>query len=135
MAQVFVGRSTSVCDAYGIKTQKQFINTQADNVSTRGAMDTLISDRGSDQISKKVTDFLRSLLIAGYQSEPYHQHQNKAEQQHGTAKHWTNTVMNLGGCPAFCWLLCLNMCVSCSTSQLLPHLKLFSSSKHSLARF
>ena len=27
MAQFFVGRDTLVCDAYGIKTQKQFINT------------------------------------------------------------------------------------------------------------
>ena len=42
-------------------------------------MHTLICDEGSYEISKNVTDLLRSLLIADYQSEPYHQHQNKAE--------------------------------------------------------
>ena len=86
MAQLFCGRDTLVCDAYGIKSTKQFINTLADNISNRGAMHTLISDGVSYEISKKVTDLiLRSLFIADYQSEPYHQHQNKAENHWGTA--------------------------------------------------
>ena len=39
-------------------------------------------------------------------------HQNKAENHCGLAKHYTNTVMNTSGCPAFCWLLCLQyICV------------------------
>ena len=81
MAQFFFGRETMVCEAYGIKSTKQFINTLADNIRNMGAMlmHTLISDGGSYEISKKVTDLLRSLFIADYQSEPYHQHQNKAE--------------------------------------------------------
>ena len=79
MAQFFVGRDTLVCDAYGIKTLKQFINTLAENVRRRGSMDTLISDGGSYVVSKKVNDFLRSFLISDYQSENYPQHQNKAE--------------------------------------------------------
>ena len=37
-------------------------------------MDTLISDGGKYEISKRVTDLLRSLFIQDYQSEPYHQH-------------------------------------------------------------
>ena len=41
-------------------------------------MDT-ISDGGKNEISKRVTNLLRSLFIQDYQSEPYHQHQNKAE--------------------------------------------------------
>ena len=44
MAQFFCGRDTLVCDAYGIKSTKQFINTLSDNIRKRGAMDTLISD-------------------------------------------------------------------------------------------
>ena len=32
MAQFFVGRDTLVCDAYGIKSQKQFVNTLYDNI-------------------------------------------------------------------------------------------------------
>ena len=79
MAQFFCGRDTLVCDAYGIKSTKQFINTLSDNIRKRGAMDTLISDGGKYEISKRVTDLLRSLFIQDYQSEPYHQHQNKAE--------------------------------------------------------
>ena len=46
MAQFFVGLDTLVCDAYGIKTQKQFINTLYDNIRFRGAMTTLITDGG-----------------------------------------------------------------------------------------
>ena len=78
MAQFFVGRDTLVCDAYGIKTQKQFINTLYDNIRFRGAMTTLITDGGRYEISKKVADLLRSLFIKQHESEPYHQHQNKA---------------------------------------------------------
>ena len=112
MAQFFCGRDTLVCDAYGIKSTKQFINTLSDNIRKRGAMDTLISDGGKYEISKRVTDLLRSLFIQDYHSEPYHQHQNKAENRFGLAKRYTNTVMNTSGCPAFCWLLCLQyICV------------------------
>ena len=50
--------------------------------------------------------------IQDYQSEPYHQHQNKAENRFGLAKLHTNTVMNTSACPACCWLLCLQyICV------------------------
>ena len=112
MAQFFCGHDTLVCDAYGIKSTKQFINTLSDNIRKQGAMDTLISDGGKYEISQRVTDLLCSLFIQDYQSEPYHQHQNKAENRFGLAKHYTNTVMNTSGCPAFCWLLCLQyICV------------------------
>ena len=112
MAQFFCGHDTLVCDAYGIKSTKQFINTLSDNIRKWGAMDTVISDGGKYEISKRVTDLLRSLFIQDYQSEPYHQHQNKAENHFGLAKHYTNTVMNTSGCPACCWLLCLQyICV------------------------
>ena len=108
----FCGRDTLVCDAYGIKSTKQFINTLSDNIRKRGAMDTLISDGGKYEISKRVTDLLRSLFIQDYQSEPYHQHQNKAENHFRLAKRYTNTVMNTSGCTACCWLLCLQyICV------------------------
>ena len=71
-------------------------------------MDTLISDGGKYEISKRVTNLLHSLFIQDYQSEHYHQHQNKAENHFGLAKRYTNTVMNTSGCPAYCWLLCLH---------------------------
>ena len=112
MAQFFCGHDTIVCDAYGIKSTKQFINTLSDNIRKQGAMDTLISDGDKYEISQRVTDLLHSLFIQDYHSEPYHQQQNKAENCFGPAKRYTNTVMNNSGCPAFCWLLCLQyICV------------------------
>ena len=37
---------------------------------------------------------------------------NEAENSFGLAKHYTKTVMNTSGCPACCWLLCLQyICV------------------------
>ena len=105
MAKFFCGRDTLVCDAYGIKSTTQFINALSDNIRKRVAMDTLISDGGKCEISQQVTDLLHSLFIQDYQSEPYHQHQNKAENHFGLAKRYTNTVMNTSGCPACCWLL------------------------------
>ena len=107
MAQFFVGRDTLVCDAYGIKSQKQFINTLYDNIRFRGAMTTLITDGGRYEISKKVADLLRNLFIKQHESEPYHRHQNKAEQRYGVVKRYINTLMNLTGAPAHCWLLCM----------------------------
>ena len=107
IAQILVGRDTLVCDAYGIKSRKQFINTLYDNIRYRGAMTTLITDGGRYEISKKVADLLRSLFIKQYESEPYHQHQNKAEQRYGVVKRYINTLMNLTGAPAHCWLLCM----------------------------
>ena len=95
-----------VFGAYGIKSQKHFINALYDNIKTRGAMDTIITDGGKYEISKNITDLLRSIFIK-YESEPYRQHQNKAEKHYGVFKRYINTLMNLTGAPAQCWLLCL----------------------------
>ena len=112
MAQFFCGHDTLVCDAYGIKSTKQFINTLSDNIRKWGAMDTLTSDGGKYEISKGVTDLLHSLFIQDYQSESYHQDQNKAENCFGSAMRYTNTVMNTSGRLACCWLLFLQyICV------------------------
>ena len=93
MAQFFVGKATLGCDANMIKSQKQLIYTLYDNIKTRGAMDTIITDGGKNEISKKVSDLLRSLFIKQYESEPYHQHQNKAEQHYEVVKRYINTLI------------------------------------------
>ena len=94
MAQFFVHKDTLVllCDTYGIKSQKQFMNTLYENIKSRGAMNTIITDGGKYEISKKVADLLRSLFIKQYESEPYHQHQKKAEQFYGIVRRYINTV-------------------------------------------
>ena len=63
MAQFFCGHDTFVCNAYGIKSTIQFINTLSDNIRKWGAMDTLTSDGGKYEISKGVTDLLHFLFI------------------------------------------------------------------------
>ena len=70
-------------------------------------MTTLITDGGRYEILKMVADLLRSLFIKQHESEPYHQHQNKAEQRYGVVKRYINTLMNLTGAQAHCWLLCM----------------------------
>ena len=52
IAQFFCGHDTLVCDAYDIKSTKQFINTLSDNIRKPGTMDTLISDGGKYEIFK-----------------------------------------------------------------------------------
>ena len=106
-AQVFVGRKTFVTDAYGIKTDAEFVGTLEDNIRKRGAMDKLISDSARAEISQKIKDILRMYRIDDYQSEPGHQHQNFAENRIGTLKDYTNRILDRFGAPASAWLLAL----------------------------
>ena len=106
-AQFFVGRESLVSDVYGMKTDKEFVNTLEDNIRRRGAMDKLISDRAKSEISEKVLDILRALMIKDWQSEPYHQHQNFSERRYATIKSRTNVILNRTGAPAHTWLLCM----------------------------
>jgi hypothetical protein len=57
-AQIFVGRYSLVTDIYGMKSDKEFINSLQDNIRQRGAMDKLISDRTLAEIVKKFKDIL-----------------------------------------------------------------------------
>ena len=91
----------------------------SDNILQHGAMATLITDGGKCEVSKKVTDILCTLFISQYDSELYHQLQNKSENHYAVIKHYTNTIMNLSGCPPLppsCWL----MHVICLMSLHLP---------------
>jgi hypothetical protein len=106
-ATLFVGCRTSVTDVYGIKTDKQFINTLEDNIREWGAPNKLISDRAQVEISKKVQDILRTLFISDWQSEPHQQQQNPAERRYQMVKNAANRVMDRTGAPAYTWLLCL----------------------------
>ena len=55
---------------------------------------------------KRLKTFFALLLIGEYRSEPYHQHQNKAENRYQTVKRMTNALMNATGCLCHTWLLC-----------------------------
>ena len=106
-AQFFVGRDTGVCDVYGMKSDKQFVNTLEDQIRERGAPNRLLSDAAVLERSKRVLDILRALCIGQWFSEPHKQHQNRSERRYQTAKRLTNVAMDRSGCPPSCWLLCL----------------------------
>ena len=77
-AVLFIGLQSKVTDCYGIKADRQFINTLEDNIRERGAPTKLISDRAQVEISEKVKSILRTLFIGEWQSEPHQQQQNPA---------------------------------------------------------
>ena len=54
IAQFYVGLTTQVCNAYGIKSEKQFVNTLEDIICERGALNKLVSDSAQVEISKCV---------------------------------------------------------------------------------
>ena len=62
-AQIFFGTKTTLTDVYGMKSDKQFVNTLEDNIRERGAMNSLLSDSAQTEISKKVKGILRGLFI------------------------------------------------------------------------
>ena len=78
-----------------------------DVIRKSGAMDVLISDRAQMEISNKVKDILRHLIIDDWQSEAHYQHQNAAERQYKHIKRNVQNVLNMSGATASCWLLCL----------------------------
>jgi len=104
VALFFVGCNSMVCDIYGIKTDKQFVNTLEDHICEHGAPYKIISDRAQVEISENVQDILCTLFIGSWQSEPHQQHQNPAECRIQTVKTTANTILDCSGAPA---LLCL----------------------------
>jgi hypothetical protein len=78
-AQLYVCRHSLAADAYGMKTDKEFVNALEDNLHERGAMDKLIRDCAKAGRGSRVMDILRALVIQAWHSEQYHQYQNFAE--------------------------------------------------------
>ena len=94
-------------DVYGMKNDNQFVNSLLEVIRKRGAMDKLISDSASVEISKRVLDVLWYLQIDSWQSEPYFQHQNYAERRWREIKRLSLWLMGYKGAPHDTWLLCL----------------------------
>ena len=106
-AQFFVGVDSLVCDAHGMKTDKQFLRTLQDTVRQRGAPNKLISDSAKAETSQAVKDYLRWLVIGDWQSQPHCQNQNPAERRYQDVKRMANTLLDRTGAPSNCWLLAL----------------------------
>jgi hypothetical protein len=119
-AQFYVGTQTQVCDAYGCKTDGEFLRTLQENVRRRGAPTKLISKRAQSQISKKALQYLRALVIDSWlahwslthgRASPTDRTKNPSERRFQTIKRMTNTLLDCSGSPPFTWLLCL--CYAC----------------------
>ena len=106
-AQIYVGLQSLYTSIYGMKSDKEFVNTLQDTIRKHGAMDKLISDRAQLEVSNKVLDILRNFYIGDWQSKPYYEHQNPAERRYQNVKHTANVVLDRTGAPAHTWLLCL----------------------------
>jgi len=108
MAQLFIGQKLLVADAYGVKTDAEFVNILEDNIQLRGAMDKLISDGAEAELSDRAKDLLRALCINDWHSEAHHLHQNSAEHHWRHIKKNVEWLMNLCNCPLEVWLVALN---------------------------
>jgi hypothetical protein len=62
-AQFYVGTETYVTDVYGMKTDKEFVNTLNDQIRQRGAPDKLISDSAQVETGRRVLEILRAYVI------------------------------------------------------------------------
>jgi len=106
-AQIFIGTESSFIKVFGMKTEKQFVNTLQDTILRRGAPTGLISDRAQVEISSRVIDLLRAYVISDWQSEPYQQHQNPCERRYQDLKRIVNRIMDRTNTPPTLWLLAL----------------------------
>ena len=62
-AQFFCGLYTYFCDIYGMSKPKEFPYILLENIRKRGAMDKLVSDMGTNELSKIVNQILQFLHI------------------------------------------------------------------------
>ena len=104
---LYMGRTTYMMDAFGVKTDKEFVNTLEDIIHKWGAMHMLISNGAKSAVSKKALDPLRALFIKDWHLEPHNQQQNFLERHYRTVKTKVNTILNWMGALAYTWLLCL----------------------------
>ena len=107
VAQLFIGRDSLVASVYPIKGSEWFVRSLWDVIKKWGAPTVLVSDSAKNEISHKVKDVLRYLMIDYWQSEPKHQGQNFCERRYQNIKHNTQNVMNKLNVPGWAWLLCI----------------------------
>ena len=96
-AQIYCGMESHVCDVYGMKTDKQFINTFEDVIRQRETMDILISDIAQVETQRRAKDILRAYVIGNWQNETNQQHQNPVECKYQHIKSTTNQLLERSG--------------------------------------
>jgi hypothetical protein len=95
-AVIFIGIDLQGTYIYGIKIDKQFVNTLE------------VGDCAQVIISYKIVDILRTLCIKSWKSESYQQQQNPAKRRYQTLKTAAHRIMDCTGAPPKTWLLSLH---------------------------
>ena len=113
--QVFLGRDTSVTDAYSMKSGKQLVNVLENNIRRWGAMDKLLVILPKLRFLTKSWIFLGHIIFS-IGILLYLQIQNPAEWRYRTIKASTNTGMNRSGAPATDGSYASSMCVTSLTT-------------------
>ena len=80
-AQFFYGLDSLTCDTFGMKTDKQFVNTLEDVIRIRDAMDKLVSDSAQVESIGRVKEIICAYTIGNWSSEPHQHHQNPAKRK------------------------------------------------------
>ena len=70
------------------------MNALQDQIRERGTMNQLLSDQAQVEILARVKKILGAYAIGDWQSEPYHQHQDFAENRYETVKRNANYIMD-----------------------------------------
>jgi hypothetical protein len=90
---------------YLLKNEKAFVNTLQDVIRRQGAPSKIVSSHAQVEISDRLKDILRSLIIGSWQSEPHQLYQNPAERKYQDVKWMANTILNWTGSPPQTWLV------------------------------
>ena len=109
-AQIFFGKNSHSVHVEPLSTTKSFLKSFPIFVRKWGAPNCLLADSGSYQSSVRVLDYLRSLWIGLWQSEPHYQHHNQFERRYQTFKRTTNRLMDRTGTPPFSLVTMYDLC-------------------------
>ena len=106
-SQVFIGLTSRRITVIGMKTESEFADAYQDFMRKRGIPHTLRRDNAKSEMSEKVLNLQRDLVIADEYTEPYSPWQNPAEGG-GVRflKSHAEVLMNRSGCPDYLWYAC-----------------------------
>ena len=106
-AQVFVGLTSRRITVMGMKTESDFAEAYQYFMRKRGIPHTLRRDNAKSEMSEKVLNLQRDMVIADEYTEPYSPWQNPAEEG-GVRflKAHAEVLMNRSGCPDYLWYAC-----------------------------
>ena len=107
-AQVFYGIQSHMINVYPMLSENEGPNAYEDFIREEGCPTLLRRDNSKMQTGQKFTMINRHFCVKDGYTEPYHPHQNPAENQ---AVRWlkshAQTVMNITGAPNYVWSFCM----------------------------